>query len=71
MTSTSVKGVAYAAAQGYLKDKFNLRPVSIHTQREWIKARKFPPPIEISRSNKIYTEQMLDDYANGLFEQAS
>lgn len=62
--------VPYAQAQRYLEEKYGLRPVTQHTQRKWIKAGKFPAPIERSASNKSYTTQQLDSYAQQLLEQS-
>jgi hypothetical protein len=71
MSSAIVKCVPYGAAQNYLADKFNIPPKTIHTQRVWIKEGRFPAPIERGRSDKFYTEEVLDKYAASLIAQAS
>jgi hypothetical protein len=61
--------VAYAAAQNYLAEKYGLRPVTPHTQREWIRAGRFPAPIVLSPSRKVFTQDQLDGYAEALLAQ--
>jgi hypothetical protein len=63
--------VPYAEGQAYLEEKFGLPPVSDRQQREWIKAKRFPAPIQISPGRKAFTDQQLDEYAENLLAQAS
>jgi predicted DNA-binding transcriptional regulator AlpA len=58
-------------AQDYLHGKYGLPRVTMHTQRLWIKAGKFPRPIKISQANQVYTEEQLDEYAASLLGRAA
>jgi hypothetical protein len=63
--------VPLGEAQAYLEAKYGLPPVSSRQLREWIKAGRFPAPINISPGRKALTDHQLDDFAEQLLAQAN
>ena len=58
-------------SQDWLKQNYGLKKYTDRHQRELIKQKRFPQPIEISPSRKAFTEQQLIDYAETLLAQAA
>jgi hypothetical protein len=55
--------IPYSEGQQYLHEKYGFPQVSIRQLRTWIKAGKFPEPIQISPGRKAFTDQQLDRHA--------